>query len=92
MTNESPILLWFRKFTQFHCPDCGGEIGFHSRRRTFSERILLPIFLLQPVRCGECFRRDYRLIFTPVRQRLSEASGMIHAPTSAPADRDRNVA
>ena len=24
------------------------------------------------MRCGECFRRDYRLIFTPVRDRLSD--------------------
>jgi hypothetical protein len=30
------------------------------------------MFLLQPVRCGECFRRDYRLIFTPVHERMSE--------------------
>ena len=58
---------------EFHCDDCGSDPGFRSRRRTFSERYLLPIFLLQPVRCAECFRRDYRLIFIPVRERLSEA-------------------
>ncbi len=63
------------------CKDCGSEVGFRSRRRTFSERFLLPVFLLQPVRCGECFRRDYRLIFTPVRDRLSDTSrsGMVRA-------------
>jgi len=27
---------------------------------------------MQPVRCGECFRRDYRPIFTTVRERLSD--------------------
>jgi hypothetical protein len=39
-----------------------------------TERFILPLFLLKPVRCGECFRRDYRLIFTPVRDRLSDTT------------------
>jgi hypothetical protein len=56
----------------YRCNDCGSEVGFRSRRRTLTERFILPLFLLQPVRCGECFRRDYRLIFTPVRNRLAE--------------------
>ena len=43
-----------------------------------------------PVRCGECFRRDYRLIFTPVRNRLSETPKFI--PGKGPATSDRNVA
>ena len=69
----------------YHCPDCGSEVGFRSRRRTFTERFLLPLFLLQPVRCGECFRRDYRSIFTPVRDRLSDTPRMMagkHAATT----------
>jgi hypothetical protein len=37
-----------------------------------TERYILPLFLLQPVRCAECFRRDYRLIFTQVRDRLPD--------------------
>ena len=65
-------------------------MGFRSRRRTFSERFLLPLFLLQPVRCGECFRRDYRLIFTRVKDRLSDTRRMMPGkPTVTP---DRNVA
>jgi hypothetical protein len=32
---------------------------------------------MQPVRCGECFRRDYRLIFTQVRDRLSDTPRMM---------------
>jgi hypothetical protein len=70
---NSPDQLWFQRYIEFHCDDCGSDTGFRSRRRTFSERYLLPVFLLQPVRCAECFRRDYRLIFMPVRERLSEA-------------------
>jgi hypothetical protein len=91
MTTGSPDPSWLQQFTEFHCPDCGSSAGFRSRRRTFSERYLLPIFLLQPVRCGECFRREYRLIFTQVRDRLSEVSGMVRASQAA-RPTSRNVA
>ena len=74
----------------YRCQDCGSETGFRSRRRTFTERYLLPLLLLQPVRCGECFRRDYRLIFTPVRDRLSDTSRIM--PSKPPATPNRNVA
>jgi len=75
----------------YRCRDCGSEVGFRSRRRTLTERLILPLFLLQPVRCGECFRRDYRLIFTPVRNRPSETPRIM--PTKQPATTsNRNVA
>ena len=74
----------------YRCRDCGSEVGFRSRRRTLAERYLLPLFLLRPVRCGECFRRDYRLIFTRVRERLSDTPRMMPGKhTVAP---NRNVA
>ena len=58
------------RFAQsYRCRDCGSEVGFRSRRRTFTERYILPLLLMQPVRCGECFRRDYRFIFIPVHER-----------------------
>ncbi|MGA8438777.1 MAG: hypothetical protein WB762_15405 [Candidatus Sulfotelmatobacter sp.] len=75
MTRYSSDQFWFQKHFEFHCDDCGCDTGFRSRRRTFSERYLLPIFLLQPVRCAECFRRNYRFIFVPVRERLSDVTG-----------------
>jgi hypothetical protein len=90
MISNSPS-PWLQQFTEFRCGDCGSEVGFHSRRRTFSERYILPLFLLQPVRCGECFRRDYRLVFTQVRDRLSDVSTMIPA-AKIPAAHERNVA
>lgn len=74
----------------YMCHDCGSEVGFRSRRRNFLERFVLPVMLLQPVRCGECFRRDYRLIFTVVRDRLSEVRKIPPAKHSATAN--RNVA
>jgi len=81
--------LWFQKLLEFHCDDCGSDVGFRSRRRTFSERYLLPIFLLKPVRCAECFRRDYRLVFVPVRERLPDPVKKLPTPVSRP---NRNVA
>ena len=93
MVKNSPVPSWLQPFTEFHCSDCGSDAGFRSRRRTFSERYLLPLFLLQPVRCGECFRREYRLIFTQVRSRLSESSGRVAAVASQIASPvHRNVA
>jgi hypothetical protein len=74
----------------YRCRDCGSEVGFRSRRRTLTERYILPLFLMQPVRCAECFRRDYRLIFTPVRERLMDAPRML--PIKQPATTNRNVA
>jgi DNA-directed RNA polymerase subunit RPC12/RpoP len=85
--SDSPDSLFSRVY---RCHDCGSEIGFRSRRRTFSERFILPIFLYQPVRCGECFRRDYWPIFTSVRPRLDlERPIAPKAVTTAPK---RNVA
>ena len=72
------------------CHDCGSTVGFRSRRRNLFERFVLPLMLLQPVRCGECFRRDYRLIFMAVRDRLSETRRMQPSKQSVPAN--RNVA
>lgn len=93
MTTEASSQSWFRPF---RCQDCGSTVGFRSRRRTLSERYVLPLFLLQPVRCGECFRRDYRLIFIPVRERLPEVSAMLPASpplgTKPQAVPKRNVA
>jgi hypothetical protein len=77
-------------FSPYRCNDCGSEVGFRSRRRTLMERYILPLFLLQPVRCGECFRRDYRLVFTSVRDRLMDTPKIVatkHTPTT-----NRNVA
>ncbi len=89
MVKNSPDQLWFQKYLEFHCNDCGSDTGFRSRRRTFTERYLLPVFLLKPVRCAECFRRDYRWLFMPVKERLPEP--MKRVPTPAPRS-DRNVA
>lgn len=79
---DGPVSLRYR------C-ECGSEIAFRSRRRSVFERIFLPLLLMQPVRCGECFRRDYRSIFTPVHERLSDTLRIMPKPSAASK---RNVA
>ncbi len=91
MSKSSPDQVWFQRYLEFHCDDCGSNTGFRSRRRTFSERYVLPLFFLRPVRCAECFRRDYRLIFVPVRERLSEVPGKSPASVTG-SHSTRNVA
>lgn len=58
----------------YRCTECGKDIAFRSRPRTFAERYILPLILMQPVRCAECFRRDYRSIFTSVYEHHGSAS------------------
>jgi len=91
VTHHSPSESWLKPYLEFHCRDCGSTMGFRSRRRTLTERYLLPLFLLRPVRCGECFRRDYRLIFVPVHDRLSDATSSMRVP-KPPTGQTRNVA
>ena len=62
--------MWLK---QFQCRDCGGLTGFRSRPRTFTEKYVLPLLLLRPVRCGDCFRRCYRSTLTEVRERHDSA-------------------
>jgi len=88
--NSSPDSNLLQSFKEYRCRDCGSDVGFRSRRRTISERYLLPIFLLQPVRCGECFRRDYRNIFVNVRDRLAETRPLTEV--KLPVGHTRNVA
>lgn len=89
MVKNSSNQLWFQKYIEFHCDDCGSDVGFRSRRRNFFERYVLLILLLQPVRCAECFRRYFRLVFMPVEERLPEPIKKVATPAPRP---NRNVA
>jgi len=66
----SVIRKKFGSVKPYRCRDCGGKVGFRSRPHSLIERHILPLLLTQAVRCADCFRRDYRLIFTPVRDCL----------------------
>jgi hypothetical protein len=54
---------------QFQCEDCGSQQGCRSRPRSISEKYIMPIFGLRPVRCADCFRRSYEWIFVEVHER-----------------------
>jgi hypothetical protein len=74
LTAQAPVLhvVLQKRFAlaqPYRCPDCGREIGFRSRPRNLMECYILPLVLMQPVRCAACFRRDYKLIFTHVGDR-----------------------
>jgi hypothetical protein len=75
-----------RKFAfakRYRCRDCGRQVGFRSQPRNLMERYILPLLLMRPVRCAECFRRDYRLILTPVRECSPQAETVDHIHRNA---------
>jgi hypothetical protein len=84
MSNSPEVSL----FPAYRCDDCGSEVGYRSRRRTWSERLILPLLFLQPVRCGECFRRDYRIIFIRVRDRVTVAPMILPSKPSGTSTGD----
>ena len=61
------VLLSF--FNRFVCHGCLSKRGRLSRPRTFIEKFLLPILLLRPVRCADCFHRSVRPISVTVTRR-----------------------
>jgi len=50
---------WSLFFEEFHCRGCGAHEAYQSRPRGFFERYVLPVLLLQPVRCDHCYLRSY---------------------------------
>ncbi len=59
--------------TTFHCRDCGRKQAHLSRKRNIFERFVLPLFLIQPVRCADCFRRQYVPVFWDISGRVSHS-------------------
>jgi hypothetical protein len=58
----------------YQCPDCGGLDGSRSRRRNLLEKYILPVFMLQPVRCMSCYRRTNVSIFKHLPERENKVS------------------
>jgi len=50
---------WSRFFEEFYCRECGGHEAYRSRPRGFFERHVLPLLMLQTVRCEHCYHRVY---------------------------------
>ena len=58
-----------RFFEEFHCRGCGGQEAYRSRPRGFFEKYVLPLLLLQAVRCEHCYHRSYVLRTIPAIER-----------------------
>jgi hypothetical protein len=65
----------------FTCEDCGSHIGLRSRTHNVWEKFVLPIFLLRPARCANCYRRAYCLIFVPLSEPLLDPGSQSHGST-----------
>jgi hypothetical protein len=52
----------------FECCNCHRNIAHQSRKRGVFERTFLPLFLLPPVRCEHCFRRQYVTVVCQVSE------------------------
>jgi hypothetical protein len=57
----------------FECRDCRRNHAHRSRKRSVFERVLLPLFLLRPVRCEHCYRRQYVSVLCQVPARSPHA-------------------
>jgi len=65
----------------FTCQDCGCHIALRSRKRGPWESFVLPLFLLRPARCANCFRRAYCTVFVPLREPVGlPDSGVMAGP------------
>jgi len=73
----------------FTCQDCGCHQGVRSRKRSVWELYVLPLFLLQPVRCAHCFRRAYCLTFVPVTEPNEPASHTLPGDRASTSDNHR---
>ena len=58
-----------RFFGNFRCPECSGRVAYRSRPRGLFEKHVLPIMLLQAIRCERCYLRVYALRTIPVLDR-----------------------
>jgi hypothetical protein len=60
---------WSQFFEEFYCRGCGGQEAYRSRPRGFFEKYVLPLLLLQTVRCERCYHRLYVLSTISVPER-----------------------
>ena len=56
------------------CQNCGITHLRRSRRRSFLELAILPLFLIRPYRCAQCQTRQYAFGFHRFRQRASRTA------------------
>jgi hypothetical protein len=83
---------WSRFFDEFHCRGCGGQEAYRSRPRGFFERRVLPLFLMQTVRCEHCYHRLYVLRTIPTFERVPPAPKKPQGQPPGSSNSDSRVA
>jgi hypothetical protein len=61
---------WSRFFEEFYCRECGFQEAYRSRPRGFFEKYVLPLLLMQTVRCERCYHRGYAFRTISVLERI----------------------
>jgi hypothetical protein len=79
-------------FEEFCCRGCGGQEAYRSRPRNFFEKYLLPVLLLQSVRCDHCYRRTYVLRTVAVLERPQPPRKPPQSQPSVTSESDGRVA
>jgi hypothetical protein len=82
-----PLSAW-NQSCEFYCPDCGHTEAYISRSRGFFEKLLLPLMMLRPVRCEQCYHRSYvwRSIRARPRGYRLRGDNLSHPPSPSPHD------
>jgi hypothetical protein len=83
---------WSRFFDEFYCRGCGGQEAYRSRPRSFFEKYVLPLFLLQAVRCDRCYHRSYIFITIPALERVPPQRKQSQSEPSSTSNSDGRVA
>ena len=80
---------WSRFFKEFYCRGCGFQQAYRSRPRSLFEKLVLPLFLFQPVRCERCYRRTYALRSIAVLERGQPARRPAQSASDDPGSDSR---
>lgn len=83
---------WSRFFEEFHCRGCGAHEAYRSRPRGFFEKHVLPLLLLQAVRCERCYHRSYIWYAVPALERVAPDRKQSQSEPAADSKTDGRVA
>ncbi len=81
-----------RFFEEFRCRGCGGKEAYRSRPRGFFEKYVLPLLLLQTVRCERCYHRSYVWSTIPVLERIPPDRKLSQSQTAGDSKSNGRVA
>lgn len=71
------------------CPQCGSTSVARCRQRTVFEALILPLFLLRPFRCLDCYNRYYGYLFSKRVKTDAGDSGVPPSDRRVPPQRPR---